>query len=82
MAPTSAAERQRQCLARHNADPVKREQYLERERDGKGMLIQGEKEKISDLLNEREQHQKCKQWRTAYKRSKERNGALRNLTIN
>ena len=50
------------------------------ERDGKGMLIQGEKEKISDLLNEREQHQKCKQWRTAYKRSKERNGTLRNLT--
>ena len=41
------------------------------------MLMQG---KRSVILSERDQRQKCKQFRTAYKRSKERKAALRNLT--
>lgn len=80
MAPSTAAERQRQYRARRNADPEKREKYLESERQRWRRNVEtGKKKRITDL-SEREQRQKRRKWRAAYKRSKERAEALRNLT--
>uniref|UniRef100_UPI00358E783C uncharacterized protein n=1 Tax=Myxine glutinosa TaxID=7769 RepID=UPI00358E783C len=80
MAPTTAAERQRQYRARLKADPARREQYLQRERQRwKNNVEAGKKQAINDL-SPREQRHKRKSWRAAYNRSKERREALKNLT--
>ncbi len=80
MALKTAAERQRQYLASLNADPEKREKYLEKERQRWRKNLEAGKKKEINELSERQQRLKRRKWRAAYKRSKERREALRNLT--
>lgn len=80
MAPKTAAERQRQYHASLNADPEKREKYLEKERQRWRKNVDAGKKKGINELSERQQRLKCRNCRAAYKRSKERREALRNLT--
>lgn len=80
MAPTTASERQRQYRTRLKADPERREKYLQSERERWRRNVEAGKKKIICDLSEREQRQKRKAWRAAYKSSKERREALRNLT--
>lgn len=80
MAPTTAAERQRKCRARLKADPERREKYLQSERQRWRRNVEAGKKKGIKDLSEREQRQKRKMWRAAYKRSKERREVLRNLS--
>ncbi|KAL7857118.1 hypothetical protein SRHO_G00160170 [Serrasalmus rhombeus] len=80
MAPTTAAERQRKYRARLKSDPERREKYLQSERERwRKNVEEGKKKAIKDL-SKREQRQKRKMWRAAYKRSKERRVALKNLS--
>ena len=70
MAPTTAAERQRQYRARINSDPERRAKYLERERQRWKERVETGKEKSINELTPRQQRAKHKSWRNAYKRSK------------
>lgn len=80
MAPTSTAESQRQFRARRDADPEKRAQYLEREKQRWRRNVEAGKKKTISDLSERAQRQRRKKWRAAYTRSKERREALRNIS--
>lgn len=72
MAPLSAAERQRQCHARRDADPEKRQKYLESERQRwRRDVEQGTKKRIKDL-SERGKRQLRKKWRKQNKKRKEK----------
>lgn len=80
MAPTTVAERQRQYRARLKADPEKREKYLQNERQRCRKNVETGKKKGINELSERQQRLKRRKWRAAYKRSKEKREALRNVT--
>ncbi len=80
MAPKTAAERPRQYRASLNADPEKIEKYLEKERQRWRKNLEAGKKKGINELSERQLRLKRRKWRAAYKRSKERREALRNLT--
>ncbi len=72
MAPLSAAERQRRYRARRDADPERRQKYLESEHQRwKRDVEQGKKKKISDL-SERGKRQLRKKWRKQNKSRKEK----------
>lgn len=57
MAPLSAAERQRRCRARWDADTERKQKYLESERQRwRRDVEQGKKKKISDLSERGKRH--------------------------
>lgn len=58
MAPKTAAERQRQYCASLNADPKKREKYLEKERQRWRKNVEAGKKKGINELSERQQRLK------------------------
>ncbi len=58
MAPKTAAERQRQYRASLNADPEKREKYLEKERQRWRKNLEAGKKKGINELSERQQRLK------------------------
>ncbi len=63
-----------------NADPEKgRNTWRKNAREGEKNLEAGKKKGINEL-SERQQRLKRRKWRAAYKRSKERREALKNLT--
>ncbi len=72
MAPLSAADRQRRCRARRDADTERKQKYLESERQRwRRDVEQGKKKKISDL-SERGKRQLRKKWRKQNKKRKEK----------
>ncbi len=58
MAPVSAAEKQRQCRERINADPERKEKHLQKER-GRWRQKKERRKSIHEL-NERDQRHRCK----------------------
>lgn len=71
MAPMSNAERQRLFRARRNADPVRRQQYLEKERQKWRRDVETGKKLLIRDLNERDQRQLRKKWREQNARRKQ-----------
>lgn len=68
MAPISKAERQRQYRARRDADPVRRQRYLQREREKwQEDKLTGKKKGIKDM-SERGKRCRRKRWREAQQR--------------
>ena len=61
MAPVSAAERQKQCRARRNAEPDRKERHLQREKER--WRQKKESRKTIDELSKREQRHRRKLWR-------------------
>lgn len=79
MSPLSAAERQRRCRARRNADPERRQKYLESERQRwRRDIEQDTKKRIQDL-SERAKRQQRKKWREHKRKGKEKAEALKNF---
>lgn len=77
--PLSAAEKQRRYRARRDADPERRENYLEKEHDKyRKDLESGRKKTINDL-SEREKCRRRRKWRKTYHRIKDRKEALEHL---
>ncbi|XP_062846256.1 E3 ubiquitin-protein ligase BRE1A-like [Trichomycterus rosablanca] len=77
--PRSAAEKQRRYRARRDADPERREKYLEKEREKyREDLKSGRKKRINNL-SEREKRRQRKKWRETYHRIKDRKEALQHL---
>ncbi|XP_034023240.1 uncharacterized protein LOC117507473 isoform X2 [Thalassophryne amazonica] len=68
MAPFSAAERQRQCRARCNADPERREKHLQRESE-RWRQTKTKRKRIHEL-NERDQRHRRKLWREQQQRAR------------
>ncbi len=68
MAPVSAAERQRLCCERLNADPERKEKHLQKERER--WRQKKERRKSIHEINERDQRQRRKLWREQQKKSR------------
>lgn len=70
--PLSAAEKQRRYRARRDADPVKRAEYLEKERQAwHNKKAKGKIKMIGDLSS-RSQRKLRRQWREAQKRHRKK----------
>ncbi|XP_067275738.1 protein FAM118B isoform X1 [Pseudorasbora parva] len=75
----SAAEKQRRYRARRDADPSRRAQYLEKQRETWYRLIRlGNVKKIAEL-SEKEKQTKRDKWRKAQQRRRQRNRILENI---
>ncbi|KAJ8372746.1 hypothetical protein AAFF_G00277540, partial [Aldrovandia affinis] len=75
----TAAQWQREFRARRDADPVRRENSQRSEHQRwKRDVEAGKKRKIDDL-SERAQRLRCKKWREAKQRQKQREETLRKL---
>ncbi|XP_042599477.1 protein FAM118B-like isoform X1 [Cyprinus carpio] len=72
----SAAEKQRRYRARRDADPSRRAQYLEKQREAWYRLIRHGKVKPVAELSESEKQSKRDQWRKANQRRRQRNRML------
>ncbi|XP_070408481.1 uncharacterized protein [Nothobranchius furzeri] len=70
--PHSAAEKQRLYRARRDADPERRERYLEREKRKYREDLESGKKKTIDQLSEREKCRRRKKWRETYHTIKDR----------
>ena len=68
MAPVSAAERQRQCRARQNADPERKEKHLQKEREQ--WRQKKDRRKRVHELNKRDQRHRRKLWREQQRSSR------------
>ena len=72
MAPLSAKETQRRYRARRDADPVKREEYLNKEKDKwRRDREEGRKKKVVDL-SRRELREQRKKWKERKRNQRER----------
>jgi len=74
----SAAEKQRRYRARRDADPSRRAQYLEKQREAWYRLITHGKVKPVAELSESEKQSKREQWRKAQQRRRRRKRMLDN----
>uniref|UniRef100_A0A8C2DY59 Protein FAM118B n=1 Tax=Cyprinus carpio TaxID=7962 RepID=A0A8C2DY59_CYPCA len=72
----SAAEKQRRYRAQRDADPSRRAQYLEKQREAWYRLIRHGKVKPVAELSESEKQSKRDQWRKAQQRRRQRNRML------
>lgn len=75
MAPLTAAERQRLCRARRNADPERKARYLQRQRER--WKEKKMKKKTIAELSEIEQMHRRKLWRDQQQRIRLKKAALR-----
>ncbi|XP_058608160.1 protein FAM118B isoform X3 [Onychostoma macrolepis] len=75
----SAAEKQRRYRARRDADPSRRAQYLEKQREAWYRLIRHGKVKPVAELSESEKQTKRDQWRKAQQRRRQRKRMLENM---
>lgn len=72
MAPLSAAEKQRRYRVRRDADPERRQQYLNKEKEKwRKDREEGRKKKVSEL-SEREKRAQRKKWRERKRKFRER----------
>ncbi|XP_023277359.1 uncharacterized protein LOC111666286 [Seriola lalandi dorsalis] len=79
--PLSAAEKQRRYRARRDADPWKREKYLETQRDRYRKDLESGRKKPIDGLSERKKHKCRRKWRETYHRIKNRKEAAELFAI-
>ncbi|KAK0143486.1 hypothetical protein N1851_018398 [Merluccius polli] len=79
MAPMSNAERQRLFRSRHNADPDKRQQYLEMERQRWSKDVKRGKKLLIKDLSERDQRQLRKKWKGQNERRKQAKARMKSI---
>jgi len=75
----SAAEKQRRYRARRDADPSRRAQYLEKQREAWYRLIRLGNVKPITELSEREKQSKRDKWRKAQQRRRQKKRMLENI---
>lgn len=79
-APLSAAEKQRRYRARRDADPLKRQQYLEKEKEKWRKDVETGKKLLQNDRTKTGQRAQRKKWKEWHERSKARKKRLEGLS--